>query len=168
MIDLDPPRRRDLAALRRAARATRDLLGTIGLTPYLMTTGSRGYHVVAPLDRAAGFDEVRALARAVADRLAADAPDDLTTEQRIAKRGNRIYLDVNRNAFAQTAVAPYSPRARTGAPVATPIDFAELGRVEPDGYDTVSVVRRIARKPDPWADIADHAGSAADARAALG
>ena len=136
VIDLDPPRRRDLAVLRRAARATRDLLGEIGLTPYLMTTGSRGYHVVAPLDRTEGFDEVRALARAVADRLAADAPDDLTTEQRIAQRGNRIYLDTNRNAYAQTAVAPYSPRARPGAPVATPIDFAELGRVEPDGYDT--------------------------------
>lgn len=168
VIDLDPPRRRDLAVLRRAVRATRDLFGEIGLTPYLMTTGSRGYHVVAPLDRADGFDDVRALARAIADRLAADAPDDLTTEQRIAQRGNRIYLDTNRNAYAQTTVAPYSPRARAGAPVATPIDFAELGRVEPDGYDTTSVVRRLARKPDPWADIAAHAGSAARARSALG
>lgn len=101
VIDLDPPRRRDLAVLRRAARATRDLFDELGLTPYLMATGSRGYHVVAPLDRTEDFDEVRALARAVADRLAADAPDDLTTEQRIAKRGNRIYLDTNRNAYAR-------------------------------------------------------------------
>jgi bifunctional non-homologous end joining protein LigD len=167
VVDLDPPKRRDLATLRKAARATRDLLGEIGLHPYLMTTGSRGYHVVAPLDRSADYTEARELARAVAERLAADAPDALTTEQRIAKRGNRIYLDVNRNAFAQTAVAPYSPRARPGAPVATPIDFAELGRVEPDGYDTTSVARRIARKADPWADMAGHAGSAAAARAAL-
>ena len=59
-------------------------------------------------------------------------------------------------------------RARPGAPVATPIDFAELGRVEPDGYDPTSVLRRLARKPDPWADIADHAGSAARAHDALG
>ncbi len=110
VIDLDPPRRPDVTALRRTARAARDLLGEIGLTPYLMATGSRGYHVVAPLDRTEGFDDVRALARAVADRLAADAPDELTTEQRIAQRGNRIYLDINRNAFAQTTVAPYSPR----------------------------------------------------------
>jgi bifunctional non-homologous end joining protein LigD len=168
VIDLDPPRRRDLAMLRRAVRATRDLLGEIGLTPYLMATGGRGYHVVAPLDRTTAFDDVRALARAVAVRLAADAPDDLTTEQRIAKRGNRIYLDIARNAYAQTTVAPYSPRARPGAPVATPIDFAELGRVEPDGYDPTSVLRRLARKPDPWADIAQHAGSAARAHDALG
>jgi bifunctional non-homologous end joining protein LigD len=133
-----------------------------------MATGSRGYHVVAPLDRSAGFDEVRALARAVADRLAAESPDDLTTEQRIAKRGDRIFLDTNRNAYAQTAVVPYSPRARKGAPVATPIDFAELGRVEPDGHDTTSVIRRLSRKSDPWADMASHAGSAARARAALG
>jgi bifunctional non-homologous end joining protein LigD len=168
VIDLDPPRRPDVTALRRTARAARDLLGEIGLTPYLMATGSRGYHVVAPLDRTEGFDDVRALARAVADRLAADAPDELTTEQRIAQRGNRIYLDINRNAFAQTTVAPYSPRARPGAPVATPIEFAELGRVAPDGYDTTSIVRRLARKPDPWADIATSAGSATRARAALG
>jgi bifunctional non-homologous end joining protein LigD len=124
--------------------------------------------VAAPLDRTAGFDDVRALARAVAERLAADTPDALTTEQRIAERGNRIYLDVGRNAYGQTAVAPYFPRARPGAPVATPIEFAELGRVEPEGYNTVSVVRRLARKADPWADMASHAGSAAQAGAALG
>jgi bifunctional non-homologous end joining protein LigD len=128
-----------------------------------MATGGRGYHVVAPLDRSATFDDVRALARAVAARLAADAPDDLTTEQRIAKRGNRIYLDVARNAYAQTSVAPYSPRARPGAPVATPIDFAELGRVEPDGYGPKALLRRLARKSDPWADIAAHTGSASRA-----
>jgi bifunctional non-homologous end joining protein LigD len=167
VIDLDPPRRRDLAVLRRAVRAIRDLLGGLGLTPFLMATGGRGYHVVAPLDRGSPFDDVRALARAVAERLAAAAPDDLTTEQRIAKRGNRIYLDIARNAYAQTTVAPYSPRARPGAPVATPIEFAELGRVEPDGYDPTSVLRRLARKPDPWADIASHAGSAARAHRAL-
>ncbi len=115
----------------------------------------------------AGFDEVRELARAVADRLAAAAPDELTTEQRIAKRGNRIYLDTGRNAYAQTAVAPYSPRARPGAPVATPLEFTELSRVEPDGHDTVSIARRLARKADPWADLATHAGSAARARTAL-
>jgi bifunctional non-homologous end joining protein LigD len=167
VIDLDPPRGRDLAALRDAVRATRDIITRIGLTPYLMTTGGSGYHVVAPLDRTSGFDDVRALARAIADRLAADAPAVLTTEQRIAKRGNRIYLDINRNAYAQTAVVPYSLRARPKAPVATPIDFAELGRVEPDKYDAASVVRRLGRKTDPWTDMTAHAGSAERARAAL-
>ena len=119
-----------------------------------------------------------ALYEQVASRLAVDPPKpDLvvylqapveTLLQRIAKRGNRIYLDIARNAYAHTTVAPYSPRARPGAPVATPIDFAELGRVEPDGYDPTSVLRRLAHKPDPWADIADRAGSAARAHDALG
>lgn len=168
VIDLDPPPRRDLAVLRSAVRATRDLVTKIGLTPYLMATGGSGYHVVAPLDGTAGFDDVRVLARTVAARLAADAPDELTTEQRIAQRGGRIYLDSNRNAYAQSAIVPYSPRARTGAPVATPIEFAELGQVPPDGHTVASVVRRLAHKADPWADMADHAGSAAHAHAALG
>ena len=167
VVDLDPPARGDLTALRRTARATRDLFGEIGLTAFLMATGGTGYHVVAPLDRSAGFDEVRTLARDIAAHLAAADPDNLTTEQRKAKRGSRIFLDVNRNAYGQTAVAPYSPRARHGAPVATPIGFDELGRVEPDGYDLTSVRRRLARKDDPWAGIAAHAAAADSAAAAL-
>ena len=118
-----------------------------------MATGGSGYHVVAPLDRSAGFDEVRALARALADRLAADAPDALTTEQRIDARRGRIFLDTNRNAYGQTAVTPYSPRARPGAPVATPIELDELGKVRPDGYDLRSIRRRLAQKDDPWAGL---------------
>lgn len=167
VIDLDPPERRDLAVLRRTARTTRDLFGAVGLEPFLMATGGRGYHVVAPLDRSAGFDEVRALARDLAARLVADDPDALTTEQRKAARGDRIFLDTGRNAYGQTAVAPYSPRARTGAPVAVPIGFDELSRVEPDGYDLTGARRRLARKSDPWADIGSHAGSAAEARRRL-
>lgn len=157
VLDLDPPSGRDLDTLRNAVRATRDLFGEIGLAPHLMATGGSGYHVVAPLKRRAGFDDVRALARAVADRLAAADPDTLTVEQRIAARGNRIFLDTNRNAYAQTAITPYSPRARAGAPVATPIEFSELGKVEPDGYDLSAIRRRLARKGDPWADLHTHA-----------
>lgn len=84
----------------------------------------------------------------------------LTTEQRKTDRGNRIFLDTNRNAYGQTAVAPYSPRARDGGPVAVPLDFDELGKVEPARFDLTSVRRRLAHKPDPWADIEKHAGSA--------
>lgn len=167
VVDLDPPEGGDLDDLRRAVRSTRDLFGAIGLEPFLMATGSSGYHVVAPLERDTGFDDVRGLARAMAERLVADDPEHLTVEQRIAARGNRIFVDTNRNAYAQTAIAPYSPRARDGATVATPIEFAELGKVRPDGYDLDGVLRRLARKDDPWADIHAHAGSAAAARRAL-
>ena len=168
VIDLDPPAGGDLGDLRRAVRATRDLFSGIGLVPFLMATGGSGYHVVAPLERGDGFDEVRALARSMAERLVADDPDRLTVEQRIADRGNRIFVDTNRNAYAQTAIAPYSPRARTGATVATPIGFDELAKVRPDGYDLDGVLRRLACKDDPWADIHAHAVPAARARQALG
>ncbi|MGI5132110.1 non-homologous end-joining DNA ligase [Pseudonocardia sp. CA-107938] len=165
VIDLDPPADVDVAALRATARAARELFDAVGLTPYLMATGSRGYHVLAPLDRSAGFDEARALARAIADRLVAADPDGVTTEQRIAKRGDRIFLDTNRNAYGQTVVVPYSPRARAGAPVAVPIAWDELGRVAPDGYDIASVRRRLAQqRTDPWADLARHAATVGDVR----
>lgn len=168
VIDLDPPRETDMAALRRAATATRELFEDIGLVPFLMATGGSGYHVVAPLDGSAAFDEVRALARGVAGRLSSAAPDELTTEQRIAKRGDRIFVDTNRNAYAQTAIAPYSPRARPGAPVATPIEFGELGKIEPNRFDLRGLRNRMARRPDPWQHVHDHARSASAAGKRLG
>ena len=75
----------------------------------------------ARLDRRGQF------ARDVAGIVAADDPAHRTVEQRKDKRGDRIYLDVMRNAYAQTAVAPYAVRARRGAPVATPLEWDELG-----------------------------------------
>jgi bifunctional non-homologous end joining protein LigD len=148
VLDLDRPPSVDLAAVRRTARAAAALFEQIGLSPYLMRTGSTGYHVVAPLDRSAGFDEVRELARVIADRLAAHAPDELTTEQRVAERGERIFLDTNRNAYGQTAIAPYSPRAWPGAPVATPPQWRELSRVAPDKFTVRTIGRRLSRRDD--------------------
>lgn len=167
VIDLDPPSEPDIAVLRRTATATRELFEDIGLVPFLMATGGRGYHIVAPLDGGSGFDEVRALARGVAGRLSRAAPDELTTEQRIANRGDRIFLDINRNAYAQTAIAPYSPRSRPGAPVATPIEFGELDKIEPNRFDLRGIRNRMARKADPWRHIHDHARSAGAARKRL-
>lgn len=167
MLDLDRSPSVELSTLRRTARSTIELFERIGLAPHLMATGSTGYHVVAPLDRSADFEHVRELAKAIAARMVGDAPDELTTEQRRADRGGRIFLDTNRNAYGQTAVAPYSPRARPGAPVATPLDLGELSHTEPDRHDPRGIPRRLARKSDPWADMFEHAGSAADARAKL-
>jgi bifunctional non-homologous end joining protein LigD len=157
VLDLDPPPTADLGALRDTARASVELFEAAALVPFLMATGSSGYHVVAPLDGSADFDEVRSLTQAMADRLASAAPDERTTERSIRKRGDRIFLDTNRNAYAQTAIVPYSPRARPGAPVATPIELRELGKVTPDGFDPRSVRRRLAQKGDPWATMHDHA-----------
>jgi bifunctional non-homologous end joining protein LigD len=154
VIDLDPSVE-DFAAIRKAARAAGELLEELGLAPFAMVTGSRGVHVWSPLRRGSDFEEVKAFARGAARVLAARHPDELTTEARKAKRGDRILLDVARNAYAQTAVPPYAVRARPGAPVATPLEWKELSdsRLRPDRWNVKNLFRRLASKGDPWADI---------------
>ncbi|MHC5262207.1 non-homologous end-joining DNA ligase [Streptomyces sp. UC4497] len=128
VFDLDPSGEGDdFEAVREAARQLHALLDELGLPSAPMTTGSRGVHVVVPLDRSQDFDEVRDFARHVADALADEHPDALTTAPRKKDRGDRLFVDVLRNGYAQTAVAPYSVRARPGAPVATPLTWRQLG-----------------------------------------
>lgn len=155
VFDLDPPDESDFDGVRRAARDVRDLMRGIGLEPHVMTSGSRGLHVWIALDREAAFDDVRAFARDAAALLARRHPDRLTVEHRKAKRGGRIFLDTLRNAYAQTAVAPYAVRARPGAPVATPLDWDELGAsgMGPQRYTIGNLFRRLGRKEDPWRAI---------------
>lgn len=153
VFDLDPPDEEGSGfdGVRWAARQVCGLLGELGLPGLLMTTGSRGLHVVVPLDRRADFDTVRAFARDAADTLAARHPDRLTTEMRKDRRGGRLYLDIQRNGYAQTAVTPYAVRARPGAPVAAPIDAAELDdpALAPDRWTLRTFEERL--KDDPWA-----------------
>jgi len=153
IFDLDPSGR-TLEPVVAAARALRKVLEAIDLVPYLMTTGSRGLHVVVPLDRSADFDTARALARRLAASIADESPDRFTIEQRKEKRRGRVYLDTMRNAYAQTAVAPYAVRALPGAPVAAPLEWTELSRLtNAQPYTIKTIARRLARKGDPWKDI---------------
>lgn len=160
VFDLDPSTS-DFAPVRATARGLADVLADLGLTAYLKTTGSRGLHVVAPISRGTDFDEVRRFARDVAAVVADDDPAHRTVEMRKDKRADRIYLDVMRNAYAQTAVAPYAVRARPGAPVATPLEWDELaGRgLRPDRFTIRDIPKRIAGQGDPWADMSRHARS---------
>jgi bifunctional non-homologous end joining protein LigD len=168
IFDLDPPER-DFDAVRRAARWVADFMDELGLVPHLMTTGSRGLHVVAPLAPTLDFDSVRGLAKSMAERLAERHPKDLTTAQRKDKRGGRLYLDVMRNAYGQTAILPYSPRAKPGGPVATPLDWHELGGLsDAQAHDLSSLPRRLAQKADPWGGIDAAQTDPRDLRAALG
>lgn len=168
VFDLDPPDDGgEVAAVRDAARRVRDLLDELGLAAFVQTSGSRGFHVVTPLRPEAGFDEISALAGDAAELVASQDPERLTVERRKAKRAGRLFLDVGRNVYAQTAVAPYSVRPKDGAPVATPIEWSELPRTEPRSHTLTSVPRRLARKPDPWASMDDEAGSYQAARERL-
>jgi len=169
VLDLDPPGG-DFHRVRDAARALRDQLADAGLTPFVMTTGSRGLHVVAPLDRKTGFDAVRELARRICELAAERNPDRFTTATRKESRDGRLFLDYLRNAYGQTAVAPYSVRPHPGGPVATPLDWGELGdgNLDSRSYHVRNLQRRLAQKDDPWRGFARHAASAARALRRLG
>lgn len=161
IFDLDPSDN-EFAKVQAAAARLRDAFEALDATPFVQTTGSRGLHVVVPLDRSAEFDTVRDGAQHLAKTLAERHPDDLTVAQRKAKRGDRIYLDTARNAYGQTAVAPYGVRARPGAPVATPLDWDEAlaADMTPRKYTLTNIFRRLGSKDDPWRDIARKAISA--------
>jgi bifunctional non-homologous end joining protein LigD len=154
IIDLDPDPGQGLDVVRAAARAVRAACEEIGLVPFVQTSGSRGYHVVMPLVPGPDVEVVRRFADELALLVAARDPGRLSVEWRKAKRDGRLLLDTARNGYAQTLVAPYSVRPRPEAPVATPIDWDELGRVGPRSYTPTNLRRRLARKPDPWADMA--------------
>jgi bifunctional non-homologous end joining protein LigD len=167
ILDLDPDPGQGLEVVRAAARAVKAACEEVGLVPFVQTSGSRGYHVVVPLEPGPDVEVVHEFAAELAALVAARDPERLSVEWRKAKRRGRLLLDTGRNGYAQTAVAPYSVRARPRAPVATPIDWAELGRVEPGTYTVANLRRRLARKPDPWASMADHAIPFQQARARL-
>jgi bifunctional non-homologous end joining protein LigD len=146
-----------------------NVLRELEFQPFVMTTGSRGYHAVVPLRRSADHDTVRAFERDLAELLAAREPDRFTTEQRKSKRGRRIIIDVMRNAYAHTAVAPYAVCARRGAPVATPLHWEKLSQrsTRPDRWTLRTVRDRLEREGDPWTDIQGAARTLGPARRRL-
>lgn len=160
IFDLDPPAGKFALAC-AAALAVREVLDDLGMTAYVKTTGGKGLHVQVPLDRKSDFEGVRAFTREVAEHVASKDPRRFTTEQRKPKRRGRLYLDVMRNAYGQTAVAPYAVRARKGAPVATPLAWEELEdrRLAPGRFTLKTVPGRLERKADPWRNIGRHASS---------
>ena len=161
VFDLDPPGERHFAEVCRLALRLRELLeDELGLTAFVKTTGGKGLHVHVPLNTRDDFGAVRGFARRASEVLAAREPGRLTTQQRKDSRGDRVYADVMRNAYAQTAVVPYSVRARPGATVATPLRWEELEdtSLTPGRFTVRTVGERLDRlgTSDPWAGLARH------------
>jgi bifunctional non-homologous end joining protein LigD len=159
VFDLDPPDDDHFALVRQLALGLRELLeDDLGLTAFVKTTGGKGLHVHVPLSARDDFDAVRRFARQASEVVAAREPGSLTVEQRKDSRGDRVYSDVMRNAYAQTAVAPYSVRARPGAPVATPLRWEELedSGLTPHQFTLRTAGERLAGlgQSDPWAGLA--------------
>jgi bifunctional non-homologous end joining protein LigD len=157
VVDLDPSTVRP-AEIRRAARTIGALLRELGLEPWVMTTGSRGYHVAVALRRHWGFAAVRGFAHGLAELAVAREPGLFTNEQRKAKREGKILIDIQRNAYAHSAVAPYAVRAHPDAPVATPLHWGELEDPKTTAvrWTLASVPDRLERDGDPWREIAGH------------
>lgn len=164
IFDLDPSGE-DFKEVVFAARKLRELLtDELNIITFIKTTGSKGVHVEIPLLRKEKFDKVREFGKNVAEVLSLRYPEKLTTEIRKNKRRGRVFIDVARNAYAQTAVAPYAVRAKPGAPIATPIDWEELNEeMTPTKYNIKNIFRRLPQKNDPWKDFRKHAETLSDA-----
>jgi bifunctional non-homologous end joining protein LigD len=154
VFDLDPTED-NFEPVKTAAQSLKELLDQLGLPAYLKTTGSRGLHVAVPLKRTESFASVRAFARAVARVVVSQEPGQRTMEQRKNMRRGRLFLDTNRNAYAQTVAPAYAVRARRGAPVSVPLDWNELAKkdLRSDGVTIRSVFSRLDQVGDPWTDF---------------
>lgn len=154
IFDLDPGEGVDFAAVTAAAHALRARLDAQDLVSFVKTTGGKGLHVVVPLAPLHGWDLVKGFSRRVAEAMAAEAPDAFTTNVAKEARQERIYVDVLRNDASASAVAPYSTRARPGAPVATPLHWDELTPDLVPARFTPAALRARLGAPDPWAQMA--------------
>lgn len=152
VFDLDPDEGMDLETVRRGVKDTRDILEQLSLISYLKTSGGKGYHVVVPLKPSADWDTFHDFARHIAEIMEQKWPDRYTSNVRKDRRKNRIFIDWIRNGRGATSIAPYSIRARKGAPVSMPIAWEELDVVAPDGVDMADALMRIGRD-DPWKDF---------------
>jgi bifunctional non-homologous end joining protein LigD len=169
VFDLDPPDGQfDLA--RRAARAVHELMDTLELTSFVKTSGSKGLHVVVPSDGTATYEEVATFCKLAGARLCVNHPDLLTTEFYKKDRKGRLYLDTARNGLGATVAAAWSVRGKKGAPISTPLEWAEVDdpALTADGFRVQNIRARLEQVGDPWASFFADRGAITRAVADLG
>jgi bifunctional non-homologous end joining protein LigD len=152
VFDFDPDEALQFGMVKDAAREMRERLDALGLVSFVMASGGKGLHVVAPLRPKHGWDDVKGFAEAMARTLAAESPDRYLADMSKAKRKGRIFVDYLRNGRGATAIAPFSSRARKGAPVAWPLSWKALATLENahpvSVSDAVAVLKK--QRADPW------------------
>ena len=154
IFDVDPDEAIDWKTLAATARAFRSLLEDLGLESFLKTTGGKGLHVVAPIRPENEWPVIKDFAYNVVRGMERKNPDLYLTKMTKALRKNRIYLDYLRNDRGSTAVAPFSPRARSGASVALPLDWKALdAKTRPEFHVSDFDSWKTRLKNDPWAEM---------------
>lgn len=166
VFDLDPPEG-GLAMVREVAYLLDGVLAQLELPAFVKTSGSKGLHVVTPLDGAEDYGEVSTLGSEIAALLIARRPELCTTEFYKKDRAGRLFLDTMRNVPGATLVAPYTIRARPGAPVSAPLDWRDVETLTPDGIRLRDVRDRLEAWGDAWSTLRDRVGNARAARQAL-
>jgi bifunctional non-homologous end joining protein LigD len=160
LFDLDPSID-DPDMLRAAVLAVRDFLTELGLKSWVKTSGSKGFHVIVPLDGKAKMGQVARFAHAVGALLVQKDPDHLTQEFAKVDRGHRILVDTGRNGYSATFAAAYAVRPKPGAPVSAPCTWEEVerGDASPRSFTLRTMAARVADAGDPWADLLENAQS---------
>jgi len=157
IFDLDPDEGLGFADVVRATLEVRERLEAIGLLSFVKTTGGKGLHIVVPIEPVTEWRAAKAFAKAFSEVMAADSPERYLTRISKAERSGRIFIDYLRNDPTSTAVGPYSTRSRPGAPVATPLEWDEVGpELDPKAFTVATVPERVrALRREPWSEMDD-------------
>lgn len=155
VFDLDPSGNDDESRVRAGALFLRDMLADLGLETWVKTSGSKGFHIVVPLDGKADSGKVARFAHGVGDELVRRDPKNFTREFHKADRGGRIFVDTGRNEYGATFAAAYAVRPKPGAPISAPCTWEEIerGKVGPRTFTLRDMAARVAKVGDLWAGM---------------
>lgn len=156
ILDLDPAPDVPWKDVIEAARLMKTLLDELKLKSFVKTTGGKGLHVVVPLQRRHGWDEVKGFSKALAGHMTRTIPERFTDNMSKRARKGKVYIDFLRNGEGSTAVAAYSTRARPGAPISIPLTWDECSpEIRSDQFTLRNIEERLSQlTKDPWADYA--------------
>ncbi len=155
VFDLDPSGDDDASRVRAGALVVRDMLGELGLESWVKTSGSKGFHIVVPLDGKADSGKVARFAHGVGEELVRRDPENFTREFHKKDRGGRIFVDTGRNEYGATFAAAYAVRPKPGAPISAPCTWSEIksGKVGPRTFTLRNIAERIADVGDLWNEM---------------
>jgi len=150
IFDLDPSAN-NFELVIKTEKNLKKYLEILGLKTYVMTTASKGLHVIIPLNRKSTFNTVKSFTQKIATYLVNQYPYIFTTKMRKIKRGKKVFIDTLRNSFSATEVAPYSIRAKESAPITTFLTWSEINsKLKPNKYNIKNIFNRLSKRKDPW------------------